>query len=253
MKAGDFDRMMHELLHIDACGEADTSLNGLQVGREDKEITKVACAVDASLESFRQAVQHEADLLFVHHGLLWSKQKRITGNFYKRLSFLMKSDLCLYAVHLPLDMHPELGNNIGIAKCLELQSPEPFGMYHGIKIGYKGSFSREKSLDEIVDILLCKKESCPGILPFGPGKIKTAGIVSGGDPKAVLQAIEEGLDLFITGDASHEVYHESLEAGINVIFAGHYRTEVWGIKQVAQYLGSETDLATIVLDIPTGL
>jgi dinuclear metal center YbgI/SA1388 family protein len=249
----DFDRMMHELLHIDMGGEVDNSLNGLQVGREDKEVSKVACAVDASLESFRQAVQQGADLIFVHHGLLWSKQKKIVGNFYKRLSFLITNDLCLYAVHLPLDMHPELGNNIGIAKRLECEAPEPFGIYKGIKIGYKGSFSKEKTLDEIVDALLSKKGSCPGILPFGPEKIKTVGIVSGGDPKAVLQAIEEGLDLFITGDASHEVYHECLEAGINVIFAGHYLTEVWGIKQVAQYLRSKTNLETIVLDIPTGL
>ncbi|MBN1696955.1 MAG: Nif3-like dinuclear metal center hexameric protein [Spirochaetales bacterium] len=253
MTAGEFDAVMHELLQIDLVRGTDASLNGLQVGRKEKEIQKVAFAVDASLQSFEQAAREDADLIFVHHGLLWSKQERIVGNLYKRLAFLAGRDLCLYAVHLPLDMHPELGNNIGIAKRLGLASPEPFGSYKGVKIGFKGRFETRKTIDEITDLLLSKKENRPFVLPFGPEKIETVGIVSGGDPKSALQAIEEELDLFITGDASHEIYHECLEAGLNVIFAGHYLTEVWGVKQVAEYLKKNTDLETLVLDIPTGL
>lgn len=248
---------MREILAIDDLEGIDPSLNGIQVGDLKKEVKTIAFAVDASIESFRRASEQGADLLFVHHGLLWSKQERIIWNLYNRIKFLIEYDLALYAVHLPLDMHPELGNNIGIAKRLGLTQIESFGKYKGIKIGYKGVFPEPASLDEIKDMLLSKKENCLGVLPFGPEKIRTAGIVSGGDPKSGLQAIEEGLDLFISGDASHELYHECLEGRINVLFAGHYATEVWGIRQVAEKIKKMPALkpgtfTTIVCDIPTG-
>lgn len=254
---------MRDILAIDDLEGKDSSLNGVQVGDLKKEIRTVAFTVDASIESFRRATEQGADLLFVHHGLLWSKQERIVRNLYNRMKFLAEHDLALYAVHLPLDMHPELGNNIGIAKRLGLTGVEPFGNYKGIKIGFKGVLPEPASLDEIRDRLLSKKESCLGVLPFGPKKIKTIGIVSGGDPKSGLQAIDEELDLFITGDASHEIYHECLEGGLNVLFAGHYATEVWGIQQVSEKLKELSvsqsltpglaGLDIILLDIPTGL
>jgi dinuclear metal center YbgI/SA1388 family protein len=283
MQLKEFDRYLRDLLAIDDCEGRDPSLNGVQVGDLKKEIHTIAFAVDASMESFRRAAEKGADLIFVHHGLLWSVQKRIIRNLYHRIQFLMANDLALYAVHLPLDMHPELGNNISIAQQLGLTMLEPFGEYKGIKIGYKGILPEPASLDAVKDMLLSKKEHCLGALPFGPDKINTIGIVSGGDPKSGLQAIAEGLDLFITGDASHEIYHDCLEGGINVLFAGHYATEVWGIRKVAERLkhtsaqqspgseptgseptgseptGSEPttrntiDFKVILLDIPTGL
>lgn len=263
MQLDDFDKLMKGLMAIENLKGTDPSLNGIQVGDLKKEIKTIAFAVDASIESFRRASGQGADLLFVHHGLLWNKQERIVRNLYHRIKFLIDHDLALYAVHLPLDMHPELGNNIGIAKRLGLTQIESFGLYKGIKIGFKGVLPEPASLDEIKDRLLSKKENCPGFLPFGPEKIKTIGIVSGGDPESGFQAIEEELDLFITGDASHEIYHECLEGGINVIFAGHYATEVWGIQQVAEKLKEMTvlkpadpgftALKIILLDIPTGL
>jgi dinuclear metal center YbgI/SA1388 family protein len=268
MRLDDFDRFMRDLLEIDNLKGTDPSLNGVQVGDLRMEIETIAFAVDASFESFRRASEQGAELLFVHHGLLWNKQERIVRNLFNRIRFLIEHNLALYAVHLPLDMHPELGNNIGIAKRLGLEHVETFGMYKGVKIGFKGALPEPASLDEIKDRLLSKRENCLGMLPFGPKKIKTIGIVSGGDPKSGLQAIEEELDLFITGDASHEIYHECLEGGINVLFAGHYATEVWGIQQVAKKLKEipasrpaaaepsifiPADLKTVLLDIPTGL
>ena len=249
----DFDRFIKNILAIEDLEGTDPSLNGVQVGDLNKEIKKVALAVDASIESFRRAFEQKADLLFVHHGLLWSKQKRITGNLYHRIQTLITTGLVLYAVHLPLDMHPELGNNIGIAKQLGLKKITPFGVYKGVKIGYKGILSEPASLDTIKEKLFIKNGSSLGILPFGPEKINSIGIVSGGDPKSGLQAIEEGLDLFITGDASHELYHECLEGKINVIFAGHYATEVWGVRQMAEKIKKSTDCEVVLIDIPTGL
>lgn len=248
----DFDMLMRELLLIDSIVN-DSAQNGLQVGRPRKKINTVAFSVDASMESFRRSIETGADILFVHHGILWDKPKRIVSNFFNRVEFLIKNDLALYAVHLPLDIHPELGNNIGIAKHLNLKNLEPFGAYKGIKIGFKGTFPEAKTLDEITYMLGGKKEKCPGTLAFGKEKNITAGIVSGGDPKAALQAIDEKLDLFITGDSSHEIYHECLEAGLNVIFGGHYSTETWGIKLVSEKIREITKLNTTLIDIPTGL
>ena len=249
----DFDRLMRDLLAIDDLEGTDSSLNGIQVGDLSKEIKKIAFAVDASIESFRRASEQDADILFVHHGILWNKQERIVRNLYHRIKLLIESGLALYAVHLPLDMHPELGNNIGIARKLGLTEIKPFGKYKGIKIGYKGILPDPASFDEIKERLLSKSEGGLGSLPFGPGEIRTIGIVSGGDSKSGLQAIEEELDLFITGDASHELYHESLEGNINVLFAGHYISEVWGINQVAKKIKETTDYKVVLLDIPTGL
>jgi dinuclear metal center YbgI/SA1388 family protein len=244
---------MREMLDMSPVEEIDSSMNGIQVGDADSEIGKIAFSVDASMETFKRAAECGANLVFVHHGILWNKQIRITGNQYKRVDFLMKHKIGLYAVHLPLDMHPDLGNNIGIARRILLINPVPFGELKGIKIGIKGELADEKTVEEIVQTLCITRDCCLGILPFGKEKIKTVGIVSGDDPRAVLQAIDEKLDLFITGASSHEIYHECLEAGINVIFGGHYYTEVWGIMQVAERIKASFGLDVTVLDIPTGL
>lgn len=246
----DFDTLIRKLLSLEELEGIDDSMNGIQVGRPGKILKKAAFAVDASLESFRRAQEWQADLLFVHHGLFWGKPLAIAGGHYRRIKALLDSDCALYATHLPLDMHPELGNNAGIAEMLNLEDVKPFGMYHGVTIGCKGRFKEEKRLDEVIQTL-----GGPDIraLPFGPGAISTVGIVSGGAAREVLQAIEEGLDLYITGDSAHSFYHDCLEAGINVLFGGHYLTEIWGVKLLAEKLKVETDLETCFIDIPTGL
>ncbi|MBN2735401.1 MAG: Nif3-like dinuclear metal center hexameric protein [Spirochaetales bacterium] len=252
MKLCDFHSMIHEWLDFPAI-KKDASQNGLQVGDFDSEVNKVAFAVDASLETFRRAKEAGADLVFVHHGLFWSQPVRLVGQFYQRIRYLIENKLALYAVHLPLDRHPELGNNICIARRLGLNEIEPFGEYHGMKIGYKGRLPEAMGINEIAEKMSAKSEKPLATLPFGPGQIRTIGIVSGDDPRAAYQAIDEGLDLFITGDAAHIVYHEAMEAGLNVIFGGHYATEIWGVQAVAKKLAAETSLESVMLDIPTGL
>lgn len=244
---------MHELLCLDEFDSFDNSLNGLQLAGPGKQIRRAAFAVDASLETFRRAAEWRADLLFVHHGLFWGKELPLTGSHYRRIRTLMDNELALYAVHLPLDKHPELGNNAGIARVIGLEELAPFGKYKGIKIGYKGRFPAGISLDEVVQLLCGGNEDALSILPFGPEEIKTAGVVSGGGADEVLQAIDEKLDLFITGDSAHTYYHHSLEGRINVIFAGHYLTEIWGVKLLAEKVKKSLGLETVYLDIPTGL
>ena len=232
--------------------------NGLQVGAASNPVSKVAFAVDCGLEVLRRAADQEAQLLFVHHGLFWGQQMTITGNLFERLQVLMQRNLALYAVHLPLDAHPQLGNNAGISAALGLTNCHPFGNYHGVEIGIAGCVPESRypdgaTLDELLTITFGGREQCIAVLPFGTERIRTVGLVSGGGTKLIGQAIEAGLDLYITGDASHEIYHEALEANINVVFAGHYATETWGVRNMMAHTASHTDLMTTFIDAPTGL
>jgi dinuclear metal center YbgI/SA1388 family protein len=252
MRLTEFDRLVRELLVLDTAAPGDDALNGVQVANESGEAGRAAFAVDACLEAVRRAVEWKADVLFVHHGLFWGAPLALTGGHYRRVKELLAGDCALYAVHLPLDLHPELGNNAWIARRLGLREVRPFGEYEGLKIGCQGEFAEPRSLGEVQTLLMGARQAL-GVLPFGPEVVRTVGIVSGGAARDALQAIDERLDLFITGDASHTVYHYCLEGRINVIFGGHYLTEVGGVKGLADRLAERHGLATVFLDIPTGL
>ena len=165
----------------------------------------------------------------------------------------MEHDLALYGVHLPLDMHPEVGNNIGLARLLGLTELSPFGSWKGFKIGLKGVLPAQRTIEELARALGGPQGSPVRMLPFGPAQVRTVGVISGGAPWEALQAIEEGLDCYVTGESAHGIYHHCLEAGISVMFAGHYHSESFGVRQLAERLALDTGLETSYLDIPTGL
>jgi len=247
------DSLLTETLDHRAWLGKDKSLNGLQVGRRNPEVHRVAFAVDACLQSFERAVAAGADLLVVHHGLFWGEPLAVTGDHQRRLRFLMDNDLALWASHLPLDAHPTLGNNAGLADALGLADRQPFGAYRGTKIGFKGSLPAPLTLDRVCEVLFHGRENALQILPFGKPLVTTVGLVSGGATSELADAIAEGLDLYITGDADHTIHHQALEAGINVISGGHYATETWGVRLLAAHLHKEVGLSTVFLDLPTGL
>ncbi len=244
---------LNSLLPLEEVARSDYSLNGLQVGALDAEVSKAAFAVDACMASFERAAQSGAQLLCVHHGLFWGKPIAVTGEHYRRIKFLLENGIALYAAHLPLDMESTLGNNAGIADRLNLQQRQPFGDYHGVKIGVKGVLPAEATVEEILSSLELSRESALGVLPFGPDTIRTLGIISGGADKEVGQALEEGLDLYITGELNHQVYHTCLEGGINLISAGHYNTEVYGVQSLMEKVSTDKGLAVQFVDVPTGL
>ncbi len=253
MRIEQFDRLMQEWLPIEELRGVDNALNGLQVAGAQEEIGRIAFAVDASMEAFRRAAEWKADLLFVHHGLFWGEEQPVTGGRYRRLRQLVETGLALYAVHLPLDMQPEFGNNAGLALLLGLRDVRPFGTHRGKKIGLRGELEPPRTLPEIADRVCGGERQALGVLPFGPERLRHVGVVSGGAARDALEAIDEGLDLFITGEASHSIYHSCLEAGLSVIFGGHYLTEQWGVKLLAEKLQRETGLETAFIDLPTGL
>lgn len=249
----ELDHYLRSHTAIDELRSVDKSLNGIQVGRRNQEVRRVACAVDACAETFDRAADWRADVLLVHHGLYWGREIPLTGDHYERVRKLMDADIALYAVHLPLDMHPEFGNNAEMAKALKLRETKPFGKYHGYEIGVSGNLAPAVRREEVVSTLFADLSNPLAVLPFGPDTVSSVGIVSGGAVFEVEQAIEQGLDLYITGDASHTVYHRCMEAGINVIFGGHYATEVWGPRALGVRLSKDLGLETTFIDVPTGL
>lgn len=248
-----FDDLIRSTLRLDEYSRIDSSQNGLQVDRQNGNIARVATAVDAAMDTFVAAAEWGADLLFVHHGLFWGREQVLTGDHYRRIRFLMDHDIALYAVHLPLDAHLSLGNNAAMADALGLQEVQPFGLVKGTPIGVAGECPRPVTVDSVVDTLFGDTFRPLSVLPFGPSEVRTVGIISGGAPLEVDQAISQGLDLYITGDANHIAYHRCREAGINAIFGGHYATEVWGVQRVGDKLAAETGIETTFLDVPTGL
>jgi len=253
MDLQELDRYFKELLPLADLAPTDHSLNGVQVECSDKNIEHVAFAVDACMAGFERAAEIGADVLFVHHGLFWGRSVAVIRSHYQRLKFLLDHDIALYAVHLPLDVHPEFGNNAGIAAALSLDEIEPFGFHKGFKIGFKGLLPKPLTVDEALDRLGLDRAACTALLPFGPEQNRSVGIVSGGAVLDVDQAIREGLDLYITGDALHQVYHTCLEERINLVCGGHYQTEVWGARLVAEKLAADTGVKTSFVDVPTGL
>jgi len=231
---------------------SDVSINGLQIEGK-KEVKKVCLGVDSSLEIFKEASKRKADLILVHHGLIWGGLKSIRGLVKERISYLLENGISLYAAHLPLDMHPEVGNNIGLIKILNLSEPEPFGAYHGVKIGFKGKYEKMKSIKEVSKTLERALPAKVESFNFGPDKIKSVGIVSGGGGSAFEDCIKEEIDLFITGEPSHTIYHIAKEAGINLIFVGHYATEKLGVMALGKNIEEKYKIKTEFIDIPTGL
>lgn len=253
MRINEFDTWCRSFLDIEALERADASMNGLQIGDYSQELKTIAFAVDGCLETILRAVEEGADMLFVHHGLFWGRPLAVTGDHYKRVKTALENNLALYAVHLPLDMHPLYGNNACLADVLGLVDREAFGEYKGFRIGIKGRLEEPLARDSVIPALFGDWESSPRMLPFGPAEIRTAGMISGGGTHEVAEAIREGLDLYITGDSSHTIYHQCLEAGINVLFGGHYMTEITGVQAVMKKVDLELGIKTVFIDVPTGL
>lgn len=228
----------------------DSSLNGLQV-ETDRNISKIALAVDATLETFEQAKAKDAELIIAHHGLFWDKVP-IRGALYRRVRYLIENRIGLYAAHIPLDMHSEVGNNAELAKILGLENAKPFLRYKGSLIGLVGEIET-MDIDEIVKLL---ENQIPGdikIVPLGKREITKVAICSGGGGENLDQAIEAGADLYLTGETSHEAVALARDAEISIIFAGHYGTETLGPKALGKHIETKFGLPTVFIEAPTGL
>jgi dinuclear metal center YbgI/SA1388 family protein len=245
MKLTEICEFLDEYLNIK--GYQDVSNNGLQVeGRE--ETKKIAFAVDACMESFRAAKANGADMLVVHHGMIWGGIDYVKGMVRKRVEYLLRNGISLYAAHLPLDAHREVGNNVMILKKIGAEAQEEFGEYKGVKIGYSAEFPSPKSVMEIAE-----RFDRSLILPFGKDKVRRVAAVSGRGCFAITEAIEEGIELLITGEPEHEAYHIAKEGGLNIIFLGHYESERFGVEALRDVVAERLGIETVFIYVPTNL
>ena len=191
-----------------------------------------------------------ADLLIVHHGLLWGRSQPFTGPFKRKLEALMKGGLSLCAWHLPLDKHPVCGNNARLLGMLGAKNLKPFGTYDGETIGFSGTFPKALTIGDIAAALAIKLDAEPLCFRFGKEKIRTAGVVSGGAARMFDQAVAAGLDLYITGEVSEPAQEYARESRANFIAAGHYNTEKPGVLALAGLLEKKFKVKTEFIDIP---
>lgn len=225
----------------------DVSHNGLQV-QNNGTVTKICLGVDATLPFFRCAVENGADCVIVHHGLSWGDSlARITGRNYDLVEFAVRNNLAVYGCHLPLDAHPVVGNNIQLGKLLGVRRVKSFYDYHGQVIGVKGdlNLSLESLKKRIRGGLSTKTVFCD----FGKQVVRRIGIVSGGAGDGVEQAALEGLDYYLSGEPSLIGYHAAEHYGINVAFAGHYPTEVFGVKALAAEIRKKLRIKTEFIEL----
>lgn len=222
----------------------DTSRNGLQV-RASENIIKVGLATDSCMDVFKKAKKLGCNLVIVHHGLFWKKTRDKTGLIKKRVKFLKKNKISLYAVHLPLDKNKKFGHNINLFKMLNAEPKRIFG-----GVGYMGYLEKPKNINIIIKEVNKKLKTECKFWKFGKKKIKKVAIVSGGGSNDVLEAINKNVDLFITGEAFSWIYYYAKEGKINVIFAGHYKTETSGVKTLGDLLKKRFNLKTVFIDMP---
>lgn len=224
----------------------DYCVNGLQVeGKE--EVEKIVTGVSLSQKLIREAIKESADMIMVHHGI-FGKQigtpPKIEGYIKGRLKLLLENDINLTGFHLPLDAHPEIGNNISLAKSLGLQNLQAFD------IGFLGEVEKEMSFTALVDFFKKKYSFNPFQIAAGPEKIKKVGIVSGGGSDSFRKAFKEGVDTFITGEPKEDVVRAIEESEINFLAAGHYNTETDGIYNLGELLKNKFGLEHKFIDIP---
>lgn len=244
------------LLRVGDVPEFTGALNGVQVETESP-ITKVVAAVDARQRTIRAAADTGGNLLLVHHGLFWGGVQPLRGAFLRRVKLLLEHDMAVYSAHLPLDMHPEFGNNVLLARELGLTPSGGFARYKTVDIGVSGS--TEVPTSELVD----------RAARFARGHghvVRTAGPVegkmtrrwgictgAGADMDTLREAVASSIDTLIVGEGPHWTAIDAEEAGLTIVYAGHYATETLGVRALAEYVGRTFDLPWAFVDAPTGL
>ena len=238
------------LLRTDKVEDYERACNGLQVANHGS-VSRIAAAVDGSLATARLAVEQNADLLLLHHGLFWGPAHPWTDRRYALIRLLVENNLAVYSSHLPLDAHPTLGNNARLCQTLGLRNLKPFFFDHGQFIGFRArtKISRE-------DLAARLEKACgakPRLVPAGPGLCSHVGVVTGGAGADLKKAAAEGVDTFITGEGPHWSYALAEDLGLNVLYGGHYATETFGVKALAAHLSRKFHLPWTFIDHPTGL
>jgi len=248
MNQQDIIRYCNDLLEINSF--SDYCPNGLQVEGDGRKVGRITAGVSISIELIDKAIAMGADLILTHHGMIWNKEERIIrGPLRRKLNLLLQNGIAAAAYHLPLAFHPELGNNVQLARQLGLGQLKPFAQTPKYAQGILGTTELNdiKAFSKAVGDILERK---PTVLPYGPKKIRTVAVITGGAQGYFLEAIDAGADCFITGEVSEQNYTMSREYGVHFISAGHYSTEKFGIQALGDHLATRFGLEVTFVDIP---
>ncbi|MDP2090591.1 MAG: Nif3-like dinuclear metal center hexameric protein [Candidatus Gracilibacteria bacterium] len=235
----------------------DDSKNGLQIDCSKDEIKKIGYAVDANTYIFDRAVQEGVDMVISHHGLFWGHEQVLVGLPYKRAKIMIENDICSYACHLPLDAHPEVGNNIGLAKAFVNifglregeYSIEPFCEYKGNTIGFGLRFDKTVYVSNLVTPFAEQMQLLKRLYNFGNKQyINSVAFVSGGALSEVAKVNDQNYDVFLTGEGAHHDMILAKELGQTVLIGGHYETEKIGPKLLAYHLRDKFGIEIVYLD-----
>jgi len=243
-------RYLDDYLRICEIDDWPNALNGLQIENSGR-VTKIGAAVDVSTNVLTKAAKKDVDLLIVHHGLFWRGLQPVMGVLRSQLQLAFENDIALYSAHLPLDVHPKVGNNAELIAALGLRSAQPFLEEKGQPVGLKARASLPRS--ELVRKLRRVLSGPLRVFNFGPKQTRVIGIVTGAAGSEVYRVAQETIDTFITGEAPHWAAVAAEELGINLLLGGHYATEIFGVKALATHLSNRFKIPCTFIDRPTGL
>lgn len=247
-------RFLDQLLRTSEIPDLPDAFNGLEV-ENSGSVGRVIAAVDASMatiEGSRESrIADGPPLILVHHGLFWDGPAPVTGRRYQRLRALFANDMALYGAHIPLDVHPAIGNNIVLARHLGLNDMVWFDNFKGVPLGVAGSLAVPR--EELVSRLAALLGHSPQLIPGGPPVTGKVGVITGAAGGRLRAAKAAGCDTFVTGEGGHHTYFDAMEFGVNLIYAGHYSTEQFGVKALAERVADEFGLPWEFFDHPTGL
>jgi dinuclear metal center YbgI/SA1388 family protein len=250
MQRDELVRYLDRYLRINAI--PDYGPQGLQVEGAD-EVTRIVFTVDAGQPCVDAAIKVGAQMQIVHHGLFWGTQEMIRGPFGRKIQRLVQANLSLYAAHLALDAHPEVGNNAELARLLELAVESWFCNVKGSDIGVVALAPDGTTLESLAAALKARLGIEPRLLAQGPAQVRRVAIVSGSGMSHAKEAAALGVDTFLTGETSHAHFYDAHEQALNVLFAGHYATETVGLKALGRHLNGKFGLETVFIDLPTGM
>lgn len=231
----------------------DYGPQGLQVETNNKTVKRIALAVDTAPPVIRAAADWGADMLLVHHGILWRSVERIAGPLGERVRLLIQHGINLYAAHLPLDAHPEVGNNAVLARMLDVEVTDWWGAPTGVSLGVIGLAAGTPLLADMVAKIEQNLHSQVRVLPYGPQSVKRMAILSGFGADNIAEVKAIGADTYLTGETSHANYWAAADYEINVIYAGHYATETVGVQALGQHLAENFEVKIKFFDFPTNM
>jgi dinuclear metal center YbgI/SA1388 family protein len=263
-------RYTDRFLRIRDVGDWDNALNGLQIENSGR-VTRIGAAVDVSTRVLTEAGKRNVDFLIVHHGLFWPGLQPVTRSLHRHLQLAFETDMALYSAHLPLDIHPKVGNNAQLVAALGFsfgvrrhvaafksadmsahsKYAEPFLEEKGQPVGLKIRVSISRN--ELVRKLRKALNGPVKVFEFGPKQTRTIGVITGAAGSEIYRVAEENIDTFISGEAPHWAAVAAEELGMNLLLGGHYATEVFGVKALAAHLSKRFRIPWEFIDCPTGL